>query len=385
MGTEQWTAAAAACLGGLLSGVCLTGLRTRPDKERPAPVRLLICLLLWADVTGLLLLEARCFRLGAAGTAAVSALAAAAAWFLPLPILPEDGDILLSVEKGQRRELLLCILADLLVLTVLGAWFGWQLFRGAVRTEGVFSALFLLLGLTGCHCVCLRVQERFEALVDRQYQQELLSFMQIIRSQRHDFSFHMNTVAGMIERREYERCQEYVQRMVRHAASLNEVLPLADPAVSALLNTFSAIAQEKDIRLELQLLDPVQDPPCTAYELNTMIGNLMQNALDEAERHDGDRRWIRLLILRRGRKYFIKVSNPCDTPPEDLARIFETGYTTKHSHEGIGLVTVKRIAGKLGGSVTLEHEPGVIHFVVHLPVRQLETKNRRNGLFGGTS
>ncbi len=378
MDTAQWLRVISVCLAGLAAGACLTGLRWRPGAPvaRTVPAQLLVGLLLWADAAAVLLLAAVSFHLGVLGTAVISLAAALAAWLLPVSVLPEDADILDSVKLGQRRWLRLCFVTDLAVLVVLGVWLSWLFRRGPSRPDAVFAVLFFLLGIAGCHVVCLRTRERFEILVDKQYQQELLSFMQIIRSQRHDFSFHMNTVAGMIEREEYSRCQEYVQRMVRHTASLNEVLPLADPAVSALLNTFSAIAQERGVRLELQLRDPLQDPPCTAYELNTIIGNLLQNALDETERHGEDRRWIKLLLIKWGRKYAIKVSNPCDTPPEELARIFDTGYTTKQSHEGIGLVTVKRIAKKYGGSVSMEYEPGVIHMVVHLPVLQPGAKRR---------
>ncbi len=378
MDTAQWIGGAAVCLAGLTAGACLAGMRWRPGTPAVPPTlaQLPVGLLLWADIAALLLLTAGSFHLGAAGTAALSLAAGLAAWLAPVSILPEDADILGSIQLGQRRWLRICFFADLTVLLILGAWLGWLFRRGASRMDAVFAVIFFLLSVAGCHVVCLRTRERFEILVDKQYQQELLSFMQIIRSQRHDFSLHMNTVAGMIEREEFERCREYVQRMVRHAAALNEVLPLADPAVSALLNTFSAIAAEKHVRLELQLRDPLQSPACTAYELNTIIGNLLQNALDETEHHGEDRRWIKLLLIKWGRKYAIKVSNPCDTPPEELERIFDTGFTTKQSHEGIGLVTVKRIAKKCGGSVSLEYEPGIIHMVVHLPVLQPGAKTR---------
>lgn len=328
--------------------------------------QLVTAALLSVDFVALLALLWR--RCGDGSTAGAGGVLLVLSFVVPVSIVPEDADILRTADQGRRSRLWACFWTDLVVLSVLLAWEGWLLRTGGGPVELAFTAAFLLLGIAGCRVVCLRAQERFEALVDKQYQQELLSFMQIIRSQRHDFSFHMQAVAGMIERGEYGECAQYVERMTHHVASLNEVLPLADPVVSALLNTFSAIAAEKGVRLEFQLLDPLVEPPCTGYELNTIIGNLLQNALDETERHSEEQRWIRLLVMKRSRKYYIKVSNPCDRDPAELEAIFKPGYTTKQSHEGIGLVTVRRLTEKYGGAVYLEHEPGVIHFVARLPV-----------------
>lgn len=376
MGALTWAAEAAILLSGIVTGLSLTGLRLHPGHPcpRPGAGQLLIAALAAGDTAMVLLLLLRCLDGGEVLVIAAAAGAAALAVCLPVTIFPEDADVLRAKSGGRRSRLASCVLTDLWVLALLLAWELWLLFHGAGPVETGFAAAGLVTGVAGCQIACRRAQERFEALIDRQYQQELLSFMQIIRSQRHDFSFHMQAVAGMIHRGEYDQCAQYVQRMTHQVEALNEVLPLADPVVSALLNTFAAIAAEKGVRLEFQLLDPLGEPPCTGYELNTIIGNLLQNALDETERYGEDRRWIHLLVMKRSRKYFIKVSNPCDRDPAEFEAIFMPGYTTKQTHEGIGLVTVRRLTEKYGGAVYLEHEPGVIHFVARLPVRDEKRK-----------
>ncbi len=210
--------------------------------------------------------------------------------------------------------------------------------------------------------------KRIEALVDKRYQAELLNLMQVVRSQRHDFNFHMQAISGMVENRQYEECGAYVRQMVATAAAVNDALPLQDPAVSAMLNSFQEAARQKGIRLELTICENLSHLPCTVYEINTIIGNLLQNAIDEVGQKDAAAKWAKLLILKRGGYHIIQVTNPCERGPETFQDVFQPGYSTKMSHEGIGLATVEKLVNRCGGTVYPELESGCVSFIVQIPV-----------------
>lgn len=229
---------------------------------------------------------------------------------------------------------------------------------------------FLLMLLLFARRLAFGAVERIEALIDKQYQRELLNFMQIIRSQRHDFNFHMQAISGMIEAGHFEDCRKYVGEMTKNANMMNDMLPLHDPAVSAILNSFREIALQKGIHLDVSIHNDLSRIPCSIYETNTIIGNLIQNALDKVEKHT-ENRWINVLILKRSGAIIIKVTNPCSRSPEELKHIFRPGYSTKQSHEGIGLTTVVRLAERYHGSVHPEFEKGNLSLVVRIPLGDL--------------
>ena len=54
----------------------------------------------------------------------------------------------------------------------------------------VFTLLLQIVVLVQLKQQVQSLQERIENIIDKQYQADLLSFMQVIRSQRHDFNFH---------------------------------------------------------------------------------------------------------------------------------------------------------------------------------------------------
>ena len=289
-------------------------------------------------------------------------------WLCKIVIFPEDY-ILTKAQKKKMFVRCFYFFPGLVLLIV------WQVFLlspliclSAYLT--VFTIMLQLVVLMQLRQQVYSLQEQIENIVDKQYQAELLNFMQVIRSQRHDFNFHTQTIYGMIESGQFEECKEYVNGMMETVQSTNDMLPLYHPAVSALLNTFSEMALQKGVQLKIEIHDNLQFIASSVYETNTILGNLLQNAIDELELHpENESREINLLIIKRGRYNIIKVSNQCHLTPEEMSRIFMPGFTTKKSHEGLGLANALRIAEKYDGTVYPEFEDRTVHFIARLPMK----------------
>ena len=254
----------------------------------------------------------------------------------------------------------------------------WQLFflisMDALREQifplFVFTVLLHLTVLLLLRQQVQSLQERIENIIDKQYQAELLNFMQVIRSQRHDFNFHTQTICGMIESGRFDECKAYIQSMLQTVKSTNDILPLYHPAASALLNTFREMALQKGLQMDIEIHDNLQFISTGVYETNTILGNLLQNAIDELELHpEVESRTIHVLILKRGRNNILKVSNDCHLAPEEMSKIFLPGFTTKKSHEGLGLANALRIAEKYDGTVYPEFEGQTVHFIAKIPMK----------------
>ena len=299
---------------------------------------------------------------------AVGLLFSAVLWIFKINIFPEDY----ILTKEQKKTMLTrrFYLFPGLVLLI-----AWQLIFASVINEHklillVYTLLFQLVVLLLLRQQVRGMQERIENIIDKQYQSELLNFMQVIRSQRHDFNFHMQTIFGMIESGQYDECKSYLQSMMSTVQSTNDVLPLHHPATSALLNTFREMALQKGLRMDIEIHDNLQFVCTTVYETNTILGNLLQNAIDELELHpENEMRTIKVLIIKRGQYNIIKVSNQCHLAPDEMSRAFMPGYTTKTSHEGLGLANALRIAEKYDGTVYPEFEGSIVHFIARLPMK----------------
>src|SRR5206468_3652259 len=138
-------------------------------------------------------------------------------------------------------------------------------------------------------------------------------------------------------------------------------------------------AEAADRGVELRIADDIELPAgfADARDLVTIVGNLLDNALDAAA--DGDSpRWVtlRAALLPSGSQELVIVladSGP-GLGPESAARAFERGWTTKQTDRplgrGIGLALVAQAVHRLGGSIEVTNKVGAV-FAVHLPGRNL--------------
>lgn len=63
--------------------------------------------------------------------------------------------------------------------------------------------------------------------------------MKVIRSQRHDFNVHLHAIKGLIDTDNFTECRKYIATMVKDSGDVNEVLPVHNPIISAMLHAFA--------------------------------------------------------------------------------------------------------------------------------------------------
>jgi sensor histidine kinase regulating citrate/malate metabolism len=234
---------------------------------------------------------------------------------------------------------------------------------------------FSMLYWTMVICVILMIDYKKETLtiiMEQQYRNEMQSFMNVIRSQRHDYNFHVQTLAGMINNGNLESCRKYVNELVTDSIAMNAMLPVKDPAISAMINNFRILAAREGIELHIDIQNDLANVVTNVYETNKIISNLLQNAIDEVKTHKDKAYGIWLYIFKRGEFCNIHVANELeeDVPQEDyVMNIYKQGYTTKLGHDGIGLSSIQTLAKRYKGLIYTYLEGNVIHFIAEIPIR----------------
>lgn len=214
-------------------------------------------------------------------------------------------------------------------------------------------------------------KERATVQTEQQYRSEMQSFLNVIRSQRHDYNFHVQALAGLINEGNLDECRRYVNNLVKDSAQMNTILPVKDPAIGALIFSFRSMAMEYGIELHLDIQNDLSSVVTSVYETNKVIGNLLQNAIDEVRTHKDKSFGIHLYILKRGENCIIHVANkvmPKDAPSTYMEEIYQPGHTTKEGHEGIGLNSIQNLLRRYRGVVYSRLEGDIIHFIAKIPM-----------------
>ena len=264
----------------------------------------------------------------------------------------QDGD------RPGRRALLFVAFGLCLSLPVLG--------KCSLPTAAL--ALFAFFGGLRLFCLVAAASRERESLrTEKQYRDDMQTYMSVVRSQRHDYNFHVQTLHGLLLRKDYEACEKYLEELLQDSVAMNRLLPLKDAAVSALILSFQSRAQQEGIRLEITVENDLSQIATNVYETNKIIGNLLQNALDETERLPDRSFGIHLTILKRGEFCIINVANM--TRQGDPMASYQAGASSKSGHEGIGIASIQALAARYGGVVYSRMEGQVIHFVAKIPLR----------------
>ena len=242
---------------------------------------------------------------------------------------------------------------------------------------GAFPVLLLLCAffwgsLLGVSLMTEYRRESMTALIEQQYRGEMQSFLNVIRSQRHDYNFHVQTLARLLQTGDMSACEKYVNELVKDSIAMNTLLPVKDPAISAMINNFRTLAARNGVDMYIDIQNDLSRVVTNVYETNKIISNLLQNAIDETSHHADKSYGIHLTILKRGEFCVIRVSNAFFgdiNSGQYISDIYRNGYTTKPGHDGVGLSSVKSLLERYRGVIYTQIEDGRIHFTVKIPLR----------------
>lgn len=200
--------------------------------------------------------------------------------------------------------------------------------------------------------------------------EHIVNLLQSMRSQRHDFSNHLQVISGLCQTRDYDSLQEYVARLSRDVHVVQEVLKIGHPFIGALLNAKIAEAESKGIRVHIGIFTSLKDYNDKALELVRIISNLVDNAMEHvATLADSEKRWVSVHISEEGPVLKIKVSNPGSIAPEVVRHMFSIEMvSSKNGHSGLGLYICKLLCTKLHGYIACHPEAsGLVNFCVLVP------------------
>ncbi|MEO9236621.1 MAG: sensor histidine kinase [Jatrophihabitantaceae bacterium] len=220
----------------------------------------------------------------------------------------------------------------------------------------------------GC-VVTLRDRTELEALVRRM--NAVTGLASALRAQEHEFTNRLHVIAGLLDLGEKEEARDYLALITRDQLASAEDLRarIAPPVVAALLLAKLSVAAERGIVLQISENSQFDAPAELAQILMTVIGNLVDNALDAVSELASQRLVQVELDDADGLRIVVSDNGP-GVPADTIERIFTDGYSTKpprgELRRGIGLALVQRLVQRAGGSISVSSGPHA-RFEVRLP------------------
>ena len=202
-----------------------------------------------------------------------------------------------------------------------------------------------------------------------------------LRIMRHEQLNWTATLAGLLQMQRYDDAMRYIQAQSEGAQNVLDFVSerFTSPALCGLLLGKYVSAREKGIELTFDPACQLTRIPATVgeTELMSVIGNLLDNAVDATLKAPTLSAPVELYISDRNQELVIEVADQgCGVDDELKPQLFEQGVTTKPSsiHEmagsehGIGLYLVASYVHQVHGSIEItDNTPQGTIFSVFIP------------------
>jgi len=265
--------------------------------------------------------------------------------------------------KISNANKIIAILGLAVILIVLGFYYQYYL-QGEIPAIDqnfiiysilllILTAVMLSLTLTQKLLFIAKQEKLFEL---QQYHIEQLQEMnKIIKTQRHDFVNHLQTVYGLMQLGEVEEAQSFIRELYTEVQISGEVLRLAIPELSALLLVKTGLATSRNISFRIEVRSDLSHLKVRPFDLVLIMGNLINNALEAVENLTAAERNIQLQVFENSRFFIIQTRNPGFIPPNLRNMIFTPGFSTKSdsTDRGLGLASIKHLTETYKGFVVV--------------------------------
>ncbi len=192
-----------------------------------------------------------------------------------------------------------------------------------------------------------------------------------LRAQTHEHANRLHTMVSLMELGRSAEALDFATKDLELSQRLTDdlVSSLEEPVLGALVMGKAAEAHERGVELILTAGGSTAVTGLAVQDLVTILGNLLDNAIDAAADAPPPR-LVELSVSSEGGALEITVedSGP-GIDPDAVDDVFRHGFSTKAAGRfgrGLGLALVRQAVQRLGGSMTITSPAGAL-FRVTLP------------------
>lgn len=224
----------------------------------------------------------------------------------------------------------------------------------------LISAFFLLRKLF-YHLVDKRIA-RFQSDLISKQTVEIQNMYRQMQEWRHDYRNHIQNMKNRLDGDQGE-LEQYLDELADDLTQTDTSIQTGNVMADAVLNSKLSVAEQKSIQLNVKAHIP-KGIEMTDVEMCSVLGNLLDNAIEACEKLPCDKRFLRVYIDKFKGQFYLSVQNSSPSIQRDKG-IFRT---TKAGTHGFGLFRIDRIAKKYGGYFNRQYEEGVFATELLLPL-----------------
>lgn len=196
-------------------------------------------------------------------------------------------------------------------------------------------------------------------------------YAEALRAQSHEFMNKLHVVLGLVHLQRYEKLADYVNQISCHLQTEVGYIfsKIKDPVLTGFILGKMSYSREFGVELSFTAEGILPEPikPEVTHELITILGNLVDNALEALTKQENKKLSVHFEYDEN--ELLIEVAdNGPGMRREIVNDVFTKGFSTKGNDRGIGLFLVNRSLKKLHGDMELVTKTGKgTRFILTIP------------------
>ena len=174
-----------------------------------------------------------------------------------------------------------------------------------------------------------------------------------VRAFKHDFNNIMQSMGGYIIAKDMDGLNKMYKSIINECQEINEKQSIngdiiSNPAILNLLNNKIKMAENKSIKIKLEVYIDLSTIKVPTYDLCRILGILIDNAIEACTGCEEKVISIKFLRDKYNKRNLIVIENPYKNYLIDVKKIYEKGFSSKKDKiaHGLGLWKVKQILKK---------------------------------------
>lgn len=188
----------------------------------------------------------------------------------------------------------------------------------------------------------------------------------------HDLHNHLEVLYHCLARGDVQEAMQYCEDLRTPIREISQTVWTGDKALDYLISSKVALARQEQIRTEVKIEYP-RNTNIRSVDLTTILGNLLNNALEAARMAPEPLRFLNLTIRRIHEMLIVKVENGYGEAPVQENGALVTSKENRALH-GWGLKSALTAAERYDGNIQTDYADGVFRAVVTLSFQPVKTE-----------
>ena len=206
--------------------------------------------------------------------------------------------------------------------------------------------------------------ESYQSELIEKYCAEVESMYTKMRGWRHDYHNHIQVMQASMALGRYEEAKEYLHQLNDDLTNVDTTIKTGQVMVDAILNGKLALAAKNNIPVNVKARLP-EKLSIRTIDLCVIIGNLLDNAIEENINLPEEDRFLRIYIGVKNTQLYLCFTNAAGKRKVKYAKTF---LSTKGTSHGFGVSRVESIVKKYEGFFSADSEDGGFTAEILLPL-----------------